>query len=948
LATLFAVSIAPAQTATTENTADQPASLETDKEVQTLSAFEVTGEKDYGYLKTNSSTATRIGTEIQKVPMTISVISEEFMQDTDLQSINDIFRYMASASGDSQFASDRPSNAPTPQGNQRLRGFPVNVILRNGVFMYSVKDITDFVDRIEIIKGPAAVFFGQGYPGGVINYITKQAQFGKIPTTIRYTFGDNNINRVVLDTNQVLSDKAALRIVSGWENSKGAQRFEFTKRFDIDTSIVLKPFDNDMLKITFEGIYYNQSQNDGGKYAWIFPDQYFKDYNNPSAAMIAASGSTTADEFRAKIAKNLGAWRNYMRVATGNPVAPLYTSVKKGAYYTDSSGAYIHDEAWNFNNRGSIIWNDQTTTSLTVESHPLDWMDVRYNYTKDYTHFDDTEGYWYPSADQIHFRLVGGNGSGYYRKTKTHQLDLVLHFETGSLKHKLLAGYLEDSLLQQYNALESSNQPNYSQIPGFNYPTINTGNWSIPASLGTNYYTPVTQVIRDRNGVIKTPNEVYQDWDPGFEIEPPVDRAYRGHRSVLDGYLGQDNAWYVNYQLNALDDRLVAMAGFRREASRSGGQVAVTNFPWYVPPPYAGNDTVTYPPAAYNYSPGYALSNFGTQTGDSYQLGASYEIKKNINVYFTYSKTFHYNGSSPLGSYTAYTASLAALFQNTVAAYQAAGLPMIYQFENGSTRLITNADEANQAVLDAGAATIAKNETGTNREIGLKTSLWDGKLTSTVSVYQADRINQRKEDGYHQSLDIFNFNHNPIIAADGTDYSPDHSRHFRWYSNDAHDRTQGMEFEVIWTPIRNFQTVTNGSWMWDAGVVTDPTVAPGDIRYDIYWNSRLEHSPEFRFSSFNKYTFVDGPVRGLSVGLGVRYASKIVISRSQDWNPLQGGLQVGDYVVWDFTLGYPYEVLGYKLKSQLGVYNATDETYSDGHYTLAPSRYWTLSTTLTF
>jgi outer membrane receptor for ferric coprogen and ferric-rhodotorulic acid len=296
---------------------------------------------------------------------------------------------------------------------------------------------------------------------------------------------------------------------------------------------------------------------------------------------------------------------------------------------------------------------------------------------------------------------------------------------------------------------------------------------------------------------------------------------------------------------------------------------------------------------------------------------------------------------------------LNTLFATILAAYKSIGKPLVYQFEDGTSRTITSVAEAAQAVQDAGAYNITKNEVGMNREIGVKTSLFDGKITSTVSIYQADRTNQRKEDGYHQSIDVFNTNHNPVLDSNGnnvlagTAYAS--RRNFRWYSNDAHDRTQGLDAEVIWTPMRNFQSYAAFGWMWTAKTVSDPTVQPGNaLIKNGYYSARLEFSPEYTFKTFNKYTFTDGPVRGLDVGLGIRYASKSVMGRNNSWNPLEGGLSGNDYTVFDFVVGYPYEIFGYKLKSQLGVYNATDKVYTDGNYVLAPPRYWTLSTTLTF
>ena len=67
-----------------------------------LTAFQVSSDKDYGYLKTNAATATRIGMDIQNVPMNISVMSEDFIRDTNISTITDVLRYTSSGSPDSR------------------------------------------------------------------------------------------------------------------------------------------------------------------------------------------------------------------------------------------------------------------------------------------------------------------------------------------------------------------------------------------------------------------------------------------------------------------------------------------------------------------------------------------------------------------------------------------------------------------------------------------------------------------------------------------------------------------------------------------------------------------------------------------------------------------------------------------------------------------------------
>ncbi len=47
-------------------------------------------------------------------------------------------------------------------------------------------------------------------------------------------------------------------------------------------------------------------------------------------------------------------------------------------------------------------------------------------------------------------------------------------------------------------------------------------------------------------------------------------------------------------------------------------------------------------------------------------------------------------------------------------------------------------------------------------------------------------------------------------------------------------------------------------------------------------------------------------------------------------------------------LGYPWSVADFKFRTSLGIYNVTDEEYSEGSYALSPARNWLLSTTLSF
>lgn len=948
----------PATTTTTTTTttaaapvpAGEPgSSLTTDNDVTVLSAFNVNSEKDYGYLKTNAATATRIGMEIQKVPMNISVVSREFIDDTNARSLMDLLRYTSSASGDTRYAMRRPGNEATPQGAFTVRGFPMNTLMRNGVFRYISPNI-DNVERIEVVKGPAAVFFGQGFPGGVVNYVTKQPSFSKIPNTFRYSINDNSGHKVVGDINLPLSKRAAFRMVSAWEDTQGERRYEFRKNINFSPSVALVPFESGKIKLTLDAEYIRESLNQND-YDWIWSDFAGWKAAAVGSANVANSVNTPSLAYATYI--------NNKRIATNNFTLPAYTSVERGGYYTDRNGNFIHDEAFNYTSRGARSENEVNGLTATLDFAPVSWLEGRYVFQKDNSRFNNIEGLTTPYADGIHWNVGGSATSGYYRRADIHQADLIFKFDTGGLKHKVLTGYNHTTYLMNYLGNDLGLTPYYGHVPGATNPIANpgygtTGGTQVPSNLvgegrGHDTGVPVVnQVVRDRNNNIKLVRAVYSDFDPGYEVNPTIDILFPIDRVWLDGYKPINTAAYVNYQLAAFEDRLNIITGFRRQWQQEKGQYLMSNYPWFQVPVDAWKDPVNYPPDVWGYGANYIKTQrVYKKHGDAWMAGASFAVTKEISVYASVSKTFQFNISNVGGLFVGNERPIvqSALNQN--------GGSFVYQ---GQT--ITSVDQFVSIQTAKGAYETVKDEEGMNYEFGAKISTSDNKIVGTLSFFRGERKNQMLDDTARQSNLEEPLNFNTTLFAPGTvGYN---SRVFRWRTTDLKNRIEGTEAEVIWTPMPNLQAVINGSWLWTAKTIYDKTrAAPGTAAYnalsaagkvasDIYYGARIENVPEYKLSAFGKYTFADTLVRGMGVGAGARYMSKTVVSRSVDWNPLAGGYQAGDFIVFDATVSYPWKVFGYNLSSSFGVYNLTDEKYSEGSFALSPGRNWLFSNTVSF
>ncbi|WP_439343044.1 TonB-dependent receptor plug domain-containing protein [Vacuolonema iberomarrocanum] len=130
----------------------------------------VTGEEDDGYFVPDASTATRTNTPLRDIPQSIQVVPRQVIEDQGIVRIGDALRNVSGVTRqrDRTNASDRFT----------IRGFDQSRILRNGFRTGSTLGGTltiapNTVERIEVLKGPASVIFGQVEPGGVVNFVTE-------------------------------------------------------------------------------------------------------------------------------------------------------------------------------------------------------------------------------------------------------------------------------------------------------------------------------------------------------------------------------------------------------------------------------------------------------------------------------------------------------------------------------------------------------------------------------------------------------------------------------------------------------------------------------------------------------------------------------------------------------------------------------------------------------
>ena len=125
-------------------------------------------------------------------------------------------------------------------GGIKIRGVggsPTNAILMMvdgqpqfaGLYSHPVADFyeTEYVDHVEVLRGPGSVLYGSNAMGGVINVITKQARQDGVHTTISSQYGSYNTWQSSI-TNMVRKGKFSSLVSLGYDRTDGLQdHFDF-------------------------------------------------------------------------------------------------------------------------------------------------------------------------------------------------------------------------------------------------------------------------------------------------------------------------------------------------------------------------------------------------------------------------------------------------------------------------------------------------------------------------------------------------------------------------------------------------------------------------------------------------------------------------------------------------------------------------------------------------
>ncbi|AKZ62103.1 TonB-dependent receptor [Herbaspirillum hiltneri N3] len=242
----------------------------------TLPVVKVQAEREtalgpvYGYVARRSATATKTDTRLIENPQSVSVITADELADRKVETLDEALRYTAGVT---------PNMKPWAVDEfSMLRGFDLGTagIFRDGLLTsgrsYAAPIEPYGLERLEVLRGPASVMYGQSPPGGMINAVSKRPS----ATAVR----EIGVEYGTYDRKQLKADVGGALDTGGewtWRVTMLARESGTRLAFDRDDRVYVAPAltwqPNAATRLTLLAQY----QKDDQSYAW--PNQL----QNPGA-----------------------------------------------------------------------------------------------------------------------------------------------------------------------------------------------------------------------------------------------------------------------------------------------------------------------------------------------------------------------------------------------------------------------------------------------------------------------------------------------------------------------------------------------------------------------------------------------------------------------------------------------------------------------------------------
>lgn len=202
-----------------------------------------------GYVASRTATGTKTNTSMMENPQAISVVTRQRMDDMGVQRLDEALRYTSGIRSDSGGANNAADNI-------YLRGYAISFTYRDGLRLRPLGFFGMFseepygMERVEVLKGPTSILYGQADPGGMVNSISKR------PTDydrgeVGISAGSGHRRQAKFDVSGALDDEKTLmyRLVGLGREADGVYDHTDDDRAYIAPSFTWRPNDETSLTV---------------------------------------------------------------------------------------------------------------------------------------------------------------------------------------------------------------------------------------------------------------------------------------------------------------------------------------------------------------------------------------------------------------------------------------------------------------------------------------------------------------------------------------------------------------------------------------------------------------------------------------------------------------------------------------------------------------------------
>jgi iron complex outermembrane receptor protein len=195
-----------------------------------------------------TTTGSRLNLTVLETPATVDIIDGDAMRARQDMSVLDAVTRSAGFTNEAN-----PGNGSSSIAARGFNGQGAVTKLYDGTNYYNAAGTVTFpfdtwsVERVEVLKGPSSVLYGEGGIGGAINVIPRRPQREQIGE-VRVVAGEFDTQFIGVDYTNALGDSAAYRIdysnsqSDNWVEPNGdseAQMFAFAVQWDVTDDLAL-------------------------------------------------------------------------------------------------------------------------------------------------------------------------------------------------------------------------------------------------------------------------------------------------------------------------------------------------------------------------------------------------------------------------------------------------------------------------------------------------------------------------------------------------------------------------------------------------------------------------------------------------------------------------------------------------------------------------------------